>query len=139
MATDYSLEVRRSVVAHLKSFGPLTALVSAARIYGEKQPVDAAWPFVRYGLSEAAPFDATGWDGSEHDVAIHAFANGPYTDAIEGISKQIIEAMKVWPGVPGTGIVSAEWIGPKTIVRDSPPEQEAKYHSIIRFAIAVAG
>lgn len=138
MPTDYSLEVRQSIVARLKAFAALTSLVSANSIYGEETAADPKWPFIRYGLSDAAPFEATGWDGSEHDVAIHAFANGPYTDAIEAIARQVVEAMKAWQAPAGTGIVSAEWIG-KTVIRDSPPEQKAKYHAIIRFTIAVAG
>lgn len=138
MPTDYSLDVRKSIVANLKAFAPLTARISAARIYGEEAPADPQWPFIRYGLSDAAAFEATGWDGSEHDVAIHAFVNGPYTDNIEKAVTQIVEAMKGWQAPSGLGIVTAEWIG-KAVIRDNPGEEQSKYHAIIRFAIAVAG
>lgn len=137
MPTDYSLEVRRSIVTHLKGFGALTAKVSAARIYPEEAPANPQFPFIRYGLPLVDPFEATGWDGSEQEVTIHAFANGPGTDAAYGIATQVIEAMKVWPGVPGTGIVAGEWLG--TVMLREPAEEQSKYHAAIRFAVAVAG
>lgn len=138
MPTDYSLEVRQSIVAHLAGYAPLTSLVSAARIYGEEPPTDPVWPFIRYGLDLNGPFEATGWDGSKHDVTIHAFARGPYADAGQKIAKQVVEAMKTWSGPSGTGIVTAEW--QDTIpLRDSPPEEKSRYHFVIRFAVAVAG
>lgn len=137
MPTDYSLEVRKSIVVHLKAFGPLVALVAAASIHGEEAPADPDWPFIRYGLSDDAAFEALGWDGSEHAVTIHAFSNGPYTDAVKRITKQVIEAMKTWQAPTGTGIVAAEWEG-TTMLRDSGPNEASKYHAVIRFAVAVA-
>lgn len=136
MPTDYSLEVRRSVVACLQGYAPLTGLVSANRIFGEyaKNPT---WPFIRYGLPITEGFEATGWDGSEHDVTIHVFFNGPTTDQVDGAAKQVVEAMKGWQSPVGTGIVTAEWAGTQ-VLRDSPEDQAAKYHAVIRFAIAVA-
>ena len=138
MPNDYSLEVRRSIIAHLQGFGALTSLVAAASIHGEEVPANPDWPFMRYGLSDDDAFEATGWDGSEHAVTLHAFSNGPYTDAVKRIAKQVVKAMETWSAPAGTGIVAAEWRGTTTI-RDSGPTEQSKYHSIIRFEIAVAG
>lgn len=137
MPTDYALEVRKSAVTHLKGYAPLTARVSAGSIWGEEVPSDQAWPFIRYGLPVTLPFEATGWDGSEHDLTWHAFANGPFTDAVDQIAALVVEAMETWSAPSGTGIVAAEWRG-TTILRDSGPDEQSKYHAVIRFDVAVA-
>lgn len=138
MPIDYGLQVRQSIVTHLQGFAPLTALVAAASIYGEYAGATPAWPFIRYGLPDDGPFEATGWDGSEHAVAIHAFANGdPGGNSIRNISKQVVAALATWQGPTGLGIVQGEW--DRTIVlRDSPAQEENKYHAVITFNVAVA-
>lgn len=131
MGTDYTLQVRQSVVAHLRSYAPLTALIAQARIYGEQTPADVQWPFIRYG-STTLPFEATCWSGSQQNVDIHVFANGPFTDAVLRASAQVVEAMKTW-SMPG--IVDAEWlgnIGPLT--DDAGPD---KYHVVVQFRLTV--
>lgn len=138
MPTDYGTDVRRSIVTHLQGFAPLTSRVAAASIFGEWAGSDPEWPFIRYGLQENLPFEATGWDGSEHEVTIHAFANGdPGTSSIGAIAAQVVEAMKTWEAPIGLGIVTAEWAG-TNVLRDSPAPEESKYHAVIRFAVAVA-
>lgn len=122
-------------MAHLKTFAPLTSLVSAVRIYPEEAPANPTWPFIRYGLPIASEFEATGWDGHEQEVTIHAFANGPGSDNLARIAKQVVEAMKSW--VPdGLGIAAAEWTATDTL-RDSPEAEQSKYHAVIRFNVAV--
>lgn len=135
MPTDLSLDVRRSIVAHLKNYAPLTMIVSAARIYGEEAPANTEWPFIRYGLPLVGQFEATGWDGSEQEVTIHAFANGPGTDSISRAAKQVVEAMKGWTPA-GLGVAAGEWLG-TTLLRDSPEAEASKYHAVIRFNVAV--
>lgn len=135
MPTDLSLDVRRSIVAHLKSYAPLTGIVSAARIYGEESPANTEWPFIRYGLPIVDEFEATGWDGSEQEVTIHAFVNGPATDNVSRAARQVVEAMKSWAPV-GLGVAAGEWLG-TTILRDSPEAEGSKYHAVIRFNVAV--
>lgn len=138
MPTDNTLAVRQAVVAHLKAAPSLTALISASRIYGEQPPADPDWPFIRYGLAVTLPYEAQGWSGSEHAIDIHAFANGPYTDAVLAIAKQVQRAMDTLAAPGDTGIVALEWTG-MNVVRDSPPTQAAKYHAIINFTVTVAG
>jgi hypothetical protein len=136
MPTDYSLEVRRSIVTHLKAFAPLTGLVSVASIYPEETPAEPRWPFIRYGVPLVGQFEATGWDGSEQEVTLHAFANGPGMDLASRIAKQVTEAMKSWTPPAGTGIAAAEWVDTQ-FLRDGPPEEASKYHAVIRFNVAV--
>lgn len=138
MPTDLSLEVRRAVVSHLKGWPALTALVSASRIYGEQPDADPTWPFIRYGYAIVAPYEAQGWDGSEQAVTIHAFANGPYTDAVHRIAKAIVEAMTALDAPANTGIVACEWTG-TVVITDGPDPSSNKYHAIINFDVTVAG
>jgi hypothetical protein len=138
MPTDYGLEVRQSIITHLQGYVPLTALVSASRIFGEYAGATPTWPFIRYGLPDDAPFEATGWDGSEHAVTIHAFVNGdPGGDQVRRVAKQVVAAMQTWTGPTGLGIVTAEWER-TNVLRDSPQQEENKYHAAILFAVAVA-
>lgn len=137
MARDYTLEVRRAVVSHLRDSPAVTALVSRARIYGEQAPSNPEWPFIRYG-SSTLPFSAQCWDGSTHLVDVHVFANGPYTDSVLNIAAAVVEALDGLEAPAGTGLVDCEWdsnIGP---LRDSPETEQAKYHVVVRFNVTVA-
>ena len=134
MPTDRSLDVRRAVVAHLRGYAPLVALVSAGRIYGEQPPADPDWPFIRYGYAIVEPYDAQGYDGSAQAITIHVFANGPYTDNIHRIAGQVTEAMKSWEPPADTGTVACEWTGTNILTEDP-----GKFHAVINFNVTVAG
>lgn len=134
MPTDYSLEVRKQVVAHLKGYAPLTDLVSAARIYGEQPPADPDWPFIRYGLGIAGPYEATGpLEGSTHRVTLHAFSHGPYTDAIHAIARQVVAAMYTFQ--PVQSLLDMQWAGTQ-ILRDT--DEANAYHAVIEFDLVVS-
>jgi hypothetical protein len=131
MAIDLSLELRKAVVGHLLADAALTALVPAARIYGEQAPATPAWPFIRYGLPITAGYEATCWDGSTGTVTIHAFAEGPGMDKAARIAARIVASMAALAPA-ALGITDNEWIG-TNIVRDSA--EADKYHAIIQFSI----
>ena len=133
MSTDNTLRVRREIVAHLKSYAPLTALISANSIYGEQPPSNPDWPFIRYS-STTLPYDATCWSGSTHLVDIHVFCNGSYTDAVLNASAQVVEAMK---GFVPEGTIEVEWANSIGPLRDSPPTEAAKYHMVVQFNVTV--
>lgn len=134
MPTDYSLEVRKQVVAHLKGYAPLTDLVSAGRIYGEQPPADPDWPFIRYGLGIAGPYEATGpLEGSTHRVTLHAFSHGPYTDAIHAIARQVVAAMYTFQ--PVQSLLDMQWAGTQ-ILRDT--DEANAYHAVIEFDLVVS-
>lgn len=136
--TDYTLQVRKAVVSHLKGFAPLTALVAASRIYGEQPEVNPVWPFIRYDSTTLA-YEATCWSGSQHLVNVHVFANGPYTDAVLNAAAQVVQAMATWTPPMGTGVVDCEWVGNIGPLRDSPESESAKYHVAVQFNLTVAG
>lgn len=129
--TDRTLAVRRAVVAHLKSYAPLTAYISAPSIYGEQPPTNAAWPFIKYS-STTLPYEATCWSGSTHLVSIHVFCNGPFTDAVLNASAAVVEAMKVFDG-------DVEWDGNIGPLQDIPVGEASKWHVVVQFRIVDAG
>ena len=134
MPQDYSLEVRKQIVAHLIATPALTALVSAARIYGEQPPADPDWPFIRYGLGIAGPYEATGpLEGSTHRVTLHAFSHGPYTDAIHAIARQVVAAMYAFQ--PVQSLLDMQWAGTQ-ILRDT--DEANAYHAVIEFDLVVS-
>lgn len=134
MSTDHSLRLRQEIVAHLKSYAPLTALVASSSIHGEFVKADPAWPFIRYS-STTLPFEATCWSGSQHLVTIHVFANGPFTDSVLRIAAQVVEAMKAFHP---EGEIEVEWTGTPGPLNDSPPGETAKYHAPVQFTVTVA-
>lgn len=134
MATDNSLLVRQRVVSHLKSFTPLTSLVSSARIYPENAPSDAEWPFIRYSAF-SQPWGGQEYSGSVHFVDIHVFSNGPGTDHVHNAAAQVIEAMK---SLDFPGRADREWIGTVGPLNDAPSGEAYKWHSIVSFRVSVA-
>lgn len=136
MSTDLFLPLRKQVVAHLKGYTPLTALVAAARIYGERPDVaEPAWPFIRLGLAETEGFDASGLSGSEHPFTIHAFAHGTagkFTDDIQRIVAAIVAAMNVLE--VDEYLVGCEWRRTTTL----PEQDEGKFHAVVLFDITIA-
>ncbi len=134
MATDNSLLVRRETVSHLKSFGPLTALIAAVSIYPENSPSDAKWPFIRYSAF-ALPWGGTEYVGSQHNVDIHVFSNGPGTDNIHNAAAQVVEAMK---SLAFPGLAEAEWLGNVGPLDDAPSGETMKWHTVVSFRVSVA-
>lgn len=133
MSTDNSLRLRQDIVAYLKTFAPLTALVAAPHIHGERVPANPIWPFTRYSAT-TLPFEASCWSGSTHLVTLHAFANGPYTDSILKIGAQLVEAMK---GFAPEGGIEVEWAGNVGPLNDSPEGETSKYHLAVQFNVTL--
>lgn len=134
MPVDYSLEVRKAVVAHLVADEGVTALVSAEKIWGEEIKGAPSWPFIKLGFIITTPFEATDWDGSAHRVTVHAFSKGPFTDAVAQINKAVVAAMDT-VAVPGLGTVDLQWRS-TDVVRDT--DESSAYHGINQFDFTVA-
>lgn len=134
MPRDYSLELRQRTVATLKAYAPLTALVSAGSIYGEQTPAGVQWPFIRYGLSIAGAWEATGQlDGSTHRVTLHAFSHGPYTVAIYRIAAEAVAAMDTLTMTES--VIDLQWVGTQ-VLRDT--DEADDYHAVIEIDVTVS-
>lgn len=84
MADESLLDVcplRDGVTNRLKENAAITATLGAGKVWGEKQPAEADWPFIRYGRPIITPTEASGWTGGRHRVSLHVFARGPSMDA----------------------------------------------------------
>lgn len=135
MPVDHSLALRKALVTHLRNVSACPAVVAlvAQRTYGDQTPPTPEFPFIRVEKREVLPYEATGWDGSEHPVQISAFAKGPGEDAISELAKAISDSLDN-SGLPlePLGLVSIDWQGTQTIRDGAEP---GAYHAILRFSV----
>lgn len=132
MPADYSLDLRKAVVVHLRADSTVSTLVEG--IYGEQPPAVPDGPFIRIGAPVVAPYEATGYDGGEHAFTIHAFAEGPGTDRVATIAKRIVASMAGFE-LAALDAVENEWRGTQ-IIQDG--DEVDKWHAIIAFDIVAA-
>lgn len=74
--------VREALVTRLKASAPVTALLPAAQIYGERSDPKTPWPFSRMGE----------FDGSPGQVVVgnvHVFSKSIVTDEVNDIAEVI--------------------------------------------------
>lgn len=136
MAKDHSLAVRRAIVTALKADEGVSALVGD-RVHAEQPTEGTAWPFIRYGLSAVTPYEASCWDGSEHDVTLHAFANGPGTDNVLKLAEAVRSALED-TGLPlpgGIELIVCTWTS-TDVLRDT--DETGAYHAVLRFTVQTA-
>lgn len=74
MAGDLIREVRRAILAHLKSDADLIALVAPGSIYPSRTPPNPAWPFVRWDGPQSIPIDLSCVAGATVTFLLHGFA-----------------------------------------------------------------
>lgn len=79
MAVAPILGLRRAIVTHLRADAAVTATAVGSRIYGERAPASPTWPFVRYGVSDAA--------GDSISVPLHVFSKDDFTDDVNAIAE----------------------------------------------------
>jgi hypothetical protein len=117
---DLTLETRRSIIAHL------TPRVSGSGVYGEFTPANVPWPFIRYS-STTTPYEDSCHDGSVILVDLHVFANGPSTDSVLGLGKQVLAAMATWTDGEAT------WTGNIGPLADNP--ELSKWHLVVQYQV----
>ena len=132
MPRDLSLETRQAVVAHLRAYAPLIALVPANRVYGEFAGLEPEFPFIRMGYAIVSAYEATCWDGSESDFIIHAFATGPGTDGLSHIAKRIVDGMAIFEPA-AYGMPDNQWISTQIM----PDDVQGVLHAVIRFRLSM--
>lgn len=126
---DFSLPVRRAVVAHLKTKTVLTSLVSAASIHGERPKSMPEKPFILLGFQVATGWEATMLSGSRNTFSIDAFSRGPYTDQIYAINAAIVEAMLDFV-LPTLDLRDLQWTGSITL-----PDGQDDYHGVVGYSL----
>lgn len=128
---DFSLPIRKAVVAHLREDGPLTAMVAADHIHGEQPKGDPVWPFIRLGFQTPSPWMATRLSGSSNAFSIDAFSKGPYTDRIYEIAAAVVAAMQGF-SIPTLDLRDLQWTG-TVYLRDT--DEAGAYHAVIGYSL----
>lgn len=118
---DLTLETRQSIIAHLTP-----QITVAGGVNGEFTPANVAWPFIRYS-SSTTPYEDSCHDGSIILVDLHIFANGPSTDAVLLLAKQVLAAMSSWTGGDAT------WTGNIGPLADNV--EASKWHVVVQFRV----
>jgi hypothetical protein len=155
---DYSLQVRRAIMAAMKFDTGIAALIPAANQYPSTVPPEKPakpvagqryreWPFTRYGAPIAAPFRTSGLNSSSIRVTLHAFtrqllnAGGAIIETAEDRSWKMAAAIKtgldgrVLP-IEGGMHVTLSWIGSNSIMDGDEPDA---WHAIVNLLAEVAG
>lgn len=76
------LDLREAIVTHLLADTSVTSTAVDDRIYGERAPANPAFPFVRYGVSDALP-------GYDITAPLHVFSKAAFTDDVNAIAEAI--------------------------------------------------
>jgi hypothetical protein len=133
LPVDHSLAIRKAVISHLLASTGVTDKVSD-RVYGIRVPDKTEWDFVRYGVPDIRPFEASEWGGTDARITVHAHARGPDEAACANLAAAVVEALSsdTLPLADGLGLVSLDWEGTQTI-----PDGDAgtDFHAIIEFSV----
>lgn len=138
MANDSSLEVRIALVTALKAAPALALPLPSGqlldqRIY-EAVPPEIVWPYCRVEISDTVPLRATGLDGAEVPIVVHAFAEGTTQDDCRKLSARVSAALD-GRGFPletdyPARLADVRWTGTQ-VLRDIGASDG--WHGIVRF------
>lgn len=92
--TGLQRQVRRAVLARLKSEPVLIAIVPAGRIYPQAVPIESGWPFLKMGPSQTLPRRAACVNGGDVTMDVHAFARGSPSETAEDHASRIGAAIE---------------------------------------------
>lgn len=132
---DLTLEVREAVVSWLRADVALTALVPAERVFGLRQPVDAPYPFVRYGTPDTLPNTASCMSGSVVYVDLSTFAGkqGASEDEACTIAAAVVASLDgARLDLEGGRYAEVRWTGGQTL---PDPDERDVWHALRSFEI----
>lgn len=89
------LELQGSIVARLKSFSMLTALV-ADRIY-DQPPSSVSYPYISLGESDVQRSDGVGLNSCDVYLTIHAWSSSPGYPEVKRVADAVAEALHLFP------------------------------------------
>lgn len=148
MAKPNVTYAKRAALAALAAAAPLGG-VPAERIYPPQRPANVVWPFIGYGVPITTPFGATCLDGTDIEVAVHAYAEttGEGVATVEGedAAQAIIDAieaaldgatLELAPhGSPHPATAHFTLLGSQVIQDGAEAD---KFHGFARFRITVS-
>ncbi len=80
MPSESRLLLKRALLMKLKCDSPLTELVPADSIFGQRVAGEPAWPFIRLGPPLSLSFRQSCRSGVEASLDVHVFAKDRYED-----------------------------------------------------------
>lgn len=128
---DHTLAMRQAIVAKLLDGSNPVKTLTDGRVYGQKAEADSTFPFVRYGVPATSAYEASEWDGSEHSLVLHAFAQGPGEDKCAELAAAVVaELDDAELPLEGLGLLGIEWTGTQVL-----PDLGATdaWHAVISF------
>lgn len=130
MIADHDLALRKTLIAAMKGFAPISAIVGT-RIYEEPED-KPVWPFIRYGVTQVEPIRLDGWDMQDHSLTIHGFAKGPGQNAVSALKTVIQECLheQEFTLSSSAGLVLIQKAGHQ-ILRDT--SESGAYHAVVEF------
>lgn len=123
---DLTSEIKTEILRILINDGPLSALVSPSRIYGQVTPTKPGVTFIRYEGQEAEPYHDSCGSGTEAGVRLHIM-----TDSEEKggrIASAVVEALD-----GASGFLYIDWQRTQTI----PGAEADETHIAVDFLVAM--
>jgi len=115
------LGLRRAIVTHLRADSTVTTTAVDSRIYGERAPAEPQWPFVRYGVSDAA--------GDLVSVPLHVFSKDDFTDDVNAIAEAIGNSLDERVLTVSEGVKAyLAWQGVQVM---GDAEEQSAWHAIV--------
>lgn len=142
MASQDVVPLRNAVVGRLEDNPLITAALGDGSVWGEQQPADAPWPFIRYGAPIVTPDQVGQLTGGRHRVTVHVFARGPSMDECAALCTLVEDELDeqdidlVFP-VASTreATVWEMLLNSCQIIPDGPDD----WHGVMEFDTSVAG
>jgi hypothetical protein len=129
LAVDLTFPVREATVAFLRAQLSLTALIPAGKIFGQMQPPNTPYPFVRFGGPGATPLEYSCQNGSTVAGDLHIFAENEAEAEVIGTELVLVlDGMHI--DLDGGGNMDVRWIGAQSL-RD--PDEADIWHKIESF------
>ena len=92
MPRDLRTPLREAIVQHGRQNDPLTQLVPALSIHGERVPANQQRPFISLSKFDVEAFNAQCIRGGRIEVRFNVFADGEDSSVINAISAALVEA-----------------------------------------------
>lgn len=132
---DFSEPLTKAAMTALLADDGVAAIVQGrVRDYVEAKPT---WPFLRLDPLEAAPFEASGWVGSDHTLTVHAYARGERgTGAVQTLAAAVVSALdEADLSLDAGNLLSLDHRRTLVLPDVAGP---ASWHAVITFAATVA-
>jgi hypothetical protein len=128
VAVDLTFQVREAVVAFLRGQGALTAMLPAGRIFGQVQPPNTPYPFIRFGTPSITPLEYSCQDGVTVTADLHVFSENELEAA--AIAAEVVAVLNRKRLSIDGGEMDARWTGSQ-MLRD--PEEADLWHVPVTF------